>query len=197
MPDIKELRIDFISDSDAELESFLKDCCPTQLSMLAVNWMANKNEEINSKFYVDSFSVAAAAVIKEACFQYINFSAEDLQTVVKAAHNAEHIVFCDCSIHCTSTLDFGADLSYNTKFISFQGWGSMRNQERTTDWKTDPNSFKNIVDAISRSGLRTSLKKISIKFNQTLSLYKVQALFEAKGMHHIRVVNDDCWPSYW
>ena len=43
---------------------------------------------------------------KEVYFNCIDFSAQDLQTVVKAARNAERIVFDFCCINCSSGLDF-------------------------------------------------------------------------------------------
>ena len=191
LPDLKGIRIDKISDTDADLASFLSDCTPTSLKLLAVNCSINSYTGIKSKFYVDLFSQAAARTTKEVYFNCIDFSAEDLQTVVRAAHNAERIVLSFCCIHCSSGLDFGVDLSYNTKFLSFQEWGYTRFKERTTDWIADPSKFSLIVDAISKSGLKNSLEKLSISLNQTLSVSKVQEELSAKGMSHISVVEED------
>ena len=122
LPNFKGIQINYISDADADadLASFLSDCTPAQLKLLTVNWDAICNTGIKSKFYVDVLSREAARTTKEVFFCCIDFSAEDLQTVVRASHNAERIVFHLCCIHCSSGLDFGADLSYNTKFLSFQ-----------------------------------------------------------------------------
>ena len=65
---------------------------------------------------------------------------------------------------------------------------------RTTDWKTDPSCFENIVDAIKNSGLKDSLQKVSIDYNQTLSKEKVQELFNSKGMSHITVTEENQIP---
>ena len=194
LPNLNGIRIEQISDEDADLASFLRDCTPTRLKLLAVNYIRNGTTGIKSKFYVDAFSEAAARTTKEVFFQCIDFSAEDLQTVVRAAHNAERIVFWFCDIHCTSGLDFWADLSYNTKFLSFQFWGSTTYKERTTDWKADPSKFSLIVDAIGSSGLRTSLKKLSIAFNETLIVSKVKEELSTKGMSHISVVEENPGP---
>ena len=120
LPDLNGIRVEHISDADADLASFLNDCTPARLKLLAVNWDSNSATGIKSKFYVDAFSGAAARTTKEVYFKCIDFSAEDLQTVVRAARNAERIVFYFCCVHCSPGLDFGADLSYNTKFLSFQ-----------------------------------------------------------------------------
>ena len=194
LPNFKRIQISCISDADADLASFLSDCTPVRLKMLWVNYWANNITAIKSKFYVNAFLGAATRTTKEVYFGCIDFSAEVLQTVVRAARNAERIVFCFCWIHCSSGLDFGADLSYNTKFLSFQFWGDTSFKERTTDWKVDPSKFSLIVDAIGSSGLKTSLEKLSIAWNQSLSASKVQEELNAKGLSHIFVVEESVAP---
>ena len=193
LPDLKRIQIDHISDADADLACFLRDCTPAKLKLLWVNYNINSITGIKSKFYVDAFSEAAARTTKEVYFTCIDFRSEDLQNVVRAARNAERIVFNLCCIHCSSDLDFGADLSYNTKFLSFQMWGH-RVKERTTDWKVDPSKFSLILGAIGSSGLRASLEKLNIAWNQTLSASKVQEDLNAKGMSHISVVEETPGP---
>ena len=186
LPNVKGIRIDYISEAD--LTSFLSDCTPARLNLLSVNYFAHSYTGIKSKFYVDAFSEAARRTTKVIYFNCIDFSAEDLQTVIKAACNTEKIVFNFCCIHCSSGLEFGANLSYKTKFLSFEFWGSNDYEERTTDWKTDPLTFSLIVDAIGSSGLRTSLEKLSIYDSPTLSASEIQKELNAKGMPHISVV---------
>ena len=188
LPNLNGIRVDYILNKNADLASFLSDCTPARLKLLAFNHFTIGFEGIKSKFYVDAFSEAAASTTKEVYFKCINFSSEDLQTVVRAARNAERIVFCNCSIHCSSGLDFGAELSYNTKFLNFQFWGTTKWRQRKTDWKADPSKFSLIVDAIGSSGLRASLERLSIAYNQTLSASKLQEELNAKGMSHISVV---------
>ena len=190
LPDLNGIQIQYISDADAELASFLSDCTPARLKLLVVNRFVNSNIGIKSNFYVDAFSEAAARTTKEVFFTCIDFSAEDLQTVIRTARNAERIVFNWCCIHCSLGLDFGADLSYKTKFLSFQQWGTTFHKERMTDWKADPSKFSLIVDAINSSGLKSSLQKLSIAWNQTLSKSKVQEELNVKGISHISVVEE-------
>ena len=187
LPDLNGIRIDYISDGDADLASFMSDCTPASLQLLAVNYYVNNDTGIKSEFYIDAFSEAARRTAKEVYFTWIDFSSEDLQTVVRAAHNAERIVFDFCCIHCSPGIDFGADLNFKTKFLSFQFWGS-NSKERTTDWKADPSKFSLIVNAISKSGLRASLEELNIYDNPTLSALKVQEELNTKDMSSISVV---------
>ena len=197
LPDLYGILISFISDADADLASFLTYCTPSSLKLLAVNHCTNNPKGINSKFYIGAFSEAARRTKKQVYFKGIDFRAKDLQTVVRAARNAEIIVFNFCCIHSSSSIDFGADLNYNTKFLSFQWWGCLKFKVRTTDWKTDPSKFSLIVDAISSSGLKASLQKLNIYGNETLPVSKVQKELNAKGMSHISVVEKDPYILYW
>ena len=190
LPDLSGIQVDYISDADEGLANFLELCTPAHIKLLTINYSPNSSIWINSKYYINAFSEAAARTTKEVYFSCIDFSAEDLQTVVRAAHNAERIVFWFCCIHCSPGLDFGTDLNYKTKFLSFQQWGSKYFDNRTTDWKEDPSSFSLIVGAIDSSGLRASLQKLSIAYNETLSASKVQEELNSKGMSHISVVQE-------
>ena len=194
LPDLNGIRVDYISDTNTDVTCFLSDCTPARLKLLNVNCLRNSDSGIKSKFYVNAFSEAAVRTTKEVYFSCIDFRAKDLQTVIRAAHSTERIVFYFCCIHCSSGLDFGADFSYKTKFLSFQSWGNTNHKERTTDWKADPSKFSLIVDAIGSSGLKASLKILSIAWNQTLSASIVQEELNAKGMSHISVVKEFVYP---
>ena len=190
LPDLNWIRVDCVLDADTDLASFLSNCTPARLKLLNVNYYSNLSTGVKSKFYVDAFSEAAARTTKDIFFTCIDFTAEVLQTVVRSACNAKRIVFDLCCIHCSSGLDFGADLSYNTKLLSFQNWGSINWIEGTTDWKADPSKFSLIVDAIGSSGLRASLQKLNIYVNDTLSASKVQEELNSKGMSYISVIEE-------
>ena len=191
LPDLYLIEIDDMLDADADLAIFLNECTPARIDDFFVNNYSKIFTGIKSKFYINAFSETAVRTVKTIFFRYIDFSAEDLQTIVRAAHNAEEIKFNCCCIHCSSDLDFGADLKYNTNFLSFQGWGDINKEERMTDWKTDPSSFSLIVDAICGSGLRVSLQSLDISYNETLSASKVHAKFVAKGMPNIYIVQEN------
>ena len=190
LPNLNGIRIDCISDADADLANFLSYWITIRLQKLEINLSPKSWIGIKSKFYVDAFSEAARRTTGRVYFRCIDFSAEDFQTVVRAAHNAEEIVFSCCCIHCSSDLDFGGSIKYYTKVLSFDNWGSTYSKERTTDWKADPSTFSFIVDAIGSSGLKDSLTKLNIRGNMTLSVSKVQEEIDAKGMSHISVVEE-------
>ena len=164
LPYLKGIQINYILDANADFEiaRFIRDYISNHLSLLAINWDRNYYCGINSKLYINAFSKAVSKISKEIFFACFVFNANDLQSIVKAAHNIERIIFCNFDIQCSPGLNFGADLIYNTKCLSFQWWGTTTHNERKSDWKADPSFFSLIIDAIGSSGLRTSLEKIDI-----------------------------------
>ena len=190
LPNFETIRIDDIWDLDADLVDFLCNCTPALIQNLIINLFVSCKTGVKSEFYIDAFSESAARTVKQVFFKCIKFSSEDLQTIVRAASNAEEILLWHCCIHCSPGLDFGADLNYKTKLLGFTGWGDTKSEERTTDWKSDPSKFSFIVNAIAGSGLKVSLQKLNIYVNQTLSVSKIQAELDAKGMPHISVVEE-------
>ena len=142
---------------------------------------------IKAKIYCDSLSKVANVVTKELYIRFFEFSAKEFQQLVKASYWVQEITFWDCSISCSTALDFGKKIKYKTNFLSFQCWGNIDNYSLTTDWKYTPSSFSNIVDAIGNSGLKDSLKQIDISYNQTLDKSSVQALLDSQGIMSILI----------
>ena len=132
LPDLKGIRIDNISNTNKDIVRFLSECTPEHLNLLIINFQLNSSCRVKAKFYIDSFSRAAAKTYKEVYFYGIEFMAEDLQTVFNTARNAMMIVFDFCCIHCSSGYNFVADLDYNIEYLSFQQWGHMSSEE--SDW---------------------------------------------------------------
>ena len=184
-----------ISDWDEELANFLESCLPTRLKLLCINSSFISRTPVKANFYLNSLLKAVNCVTREVFIRLFEFSSEDLQQLVKAAHKVEKIVLSACSIHCSSDLDFGATTKYNTKCLSFWEWGKLSIQELTTDWKENPSCFSHIVDAIGNSGLRYSLTELNIRLNETLNIAEVQQLLDDKGMEHIYVSEEYQEPS--
>ena len=72
--------------------------------------------------------------------------------------------------------------------MGFAYCGSTDYKDRKSDWITTPSCFKNIVEAISKSGLRDSLEQVDISWNDTLKKDEVQAMFNELEMTYISVV---------
>ena len=195
LPDIKRIQIYYLSDSDKDLVNFFLNSIPSHLKILYIQHWASNGIPINYKLDINSFSNAVAAVTRVVYISCFEFSAADLQQLIRAACNAERIVLYLCSVHCSSALDFGATIEYKTNYLGFDCWGNTSDRDLTTDWKVDPSCFSNIVDAIGSSGLKQSLTKLGIYSNQTLKKKEVQELLNDNGMGHIEVVEENSSPN--
>ena len=195
LPDMKRIQICCYSDSDTDLVDSFLNWNTNNLKILCIYRNALIGTPIKYNLDINSLSKSVAAVTREVYISCFEFSAADLQQLIRAAFKAERIIFNLCSIHCSSALDFGAKIKYSTNYLGFDCWGDTSSTETKTDWKTNPFCFSYIVDAIGNSGLKRSLIKLNIYENQTLEKQKVQELLTAKGMKHIKVVEEESDPS--
>ena len=182
------IRIDFISDRNKELNSFLQNWVPSKIDLLSVNCYNNSPTGIKMGFYIDSISMAIRSVSKEIYLECFEIKEPELEQIIKFAFNWEKLILCFSDINCSKKLDFNVSAKFKIKFLSFAGCGNTFSPYRKTDWKSTPSCFKNIVEAISKSGLKDSLQQFDIAWNQTLKKDEVQAMFNELGMPHISVV---------
>ena len=84
-------------------------------------------------------------------------------------------------------MDFGENIKYITKTLSFKFCGNMKLKNVTTDWKINLSAFLNIIDAIGKSGLKQSLTKIDISSNDTLDKANIKEYLDVKNMAHILI----------
>ena len=195
LPKIKRIKIDNISDDDKDLLNFFEYWIPFQLDLLWINYTKINTTGIKANYYINSLCKAITTVTKEIVLDCFEFTEQELEQVLKASFNCERVLIIFSDIHCSKSLDFKISQKYKTKYLSFQAWGRTDCTDRKADWKTDASKFENIVDAVSKCGLKDSLEKFDIWANQTLSKGKVQLLFNSKGMTHISVVDNGANPS--
>ena len=194
IPNIRKITIDFISDGNKELNSFFQNWVPSKIDLLSVNYCYNTHTGIKMGFYIDSISKAMKLVQKEIYLGCFEIKETELEQIIKSASNWERLILYFSDILCSKKLDFGVYDKCKIKFLSFAGCGHTRYKERKTDWKSTPSCFKNIVEAISKSGLKDSLEQVDIYYNQTLNKHEVQSMFNELGMSHISVVQNYTLP---
>ena len=190
LPNIRKIKIDHISDGNKELNSFFQNWVPSKIDLLWVNRNRNTPTGIKMDFYIDSISKSIKSVEKEIYLTWFEIKEPELEQIIKSASNWERLIFRYSDIHCSKKLDFSVSDKYKIKFLSFTFCGYTGSKDRKTDWITTPSSFKNIVEAISKSGLKDSLEKVDIYWNDTLKKDVVQAMFNELGMSHISVVEE-------
>ena len=189
LPNIRRIQIDYISDWNKELNSFLQNWVPSKLDLLSVNNLPNTNTGVKMGFYIDSISKAIKSVSKEIYLECFEIKESELEQIIKSASNWERLIIDYWDIHCSKKLDFSGYEKYKIKFLGFAECGYTGSKDRKSDWITTPSCFKNIVEAISKSGLKDSLEEIDIIYNDTLKKDEVQAMFNELEMSHISVVD--------
>ena len=181
LPDLKGIHISIPSKESADLNAFLDDCVPAKLELFAIQCCGAYT---NASFYIDSLSKAVGAVAKQVYLCYLKFTAADLQKLVRAACNAEQIAFWNCQIDFEDALDFGAKVKYNTESLSFNCFNTLIKVDGD---KKDFSNYSKVVDAIAKSGLKSSLTKIYIGWNDASVVEEAQRLLSVKGMTHISI----------
>ena len=190
LPNIKKIKIDYVSEENKELNSFFKNWVPSKLDFLWVNHISSSNTGIKIGFYIDSISKAIKSVSKEIYLECFEMKESELEQIIKSASNWERLILQNGDIHCSKKLDFSVSSKYKINYLSFKYCGNTYSKDRKTDWISTPSSFRNIVSAISRSGLKDSLQQVNIAANDTLDEDEVQARFNELGMPHISVVEE-------
>ena len=187
-----------LASSQAEIKHsihFFQNWVPSKLDLLLVNFPHNNSTGIKMNFYIDSISKAIRSVSKEIYLSCFEIKEHELEQIIKSASNWERLIFYFSDIHCSKKLDFGVSVKYKIKFLSFYNCGNTSFKDRKSDWKKTPSSFKNIVEAISKSGLKDSLQEVDIWDNQTLKKDVVQVMFNKLKMPHISVVLRGAFPT--
>ena len=190
LPYIRRIQIDKVTASDYDLNPFLLNWIPDQIELFWMNWKFISNDAIKVDLYLDALCKTLRTVTKEVYLWGILLDESTLEKVVKSASNSERLVLRWCKISCSSALDFSTPSKYNTKFMSFTNWG---NSSRNSDFKTNPSLFENIVEAISKSGLKDSLQILDIPYCG-LDKEKVKGLFITHGMSNVSIVEESPQP---
>ena len=188
LPNIRRIQIDRISDGNKELNSFFQNWVPSKLDLLSVNYSYNTYTGIKMDFYIDSISKAIKSVQKEIYLKCFEINEPELEQIIKSSSDWERLILDFWDIHCSKKLDFSVSAKCKIKFLSFKQCGSTGSKDRKSDWKSTPSCFKNIVETISKSGLRDSLQQVDIYWNPTLKKDEVQVMFNELEMSHISVV---------
>ena len=188
LPNIRKISIYHISFRNKEINSFLQNWVPSKLDLLSLNYYCSSFTGIKMGLYIDSISKAIRSVSKEIVLTRFEIKESELEQIIKSASNWERFIFCSSDIHCSKKLDFSGSVKYKMKFLSFYQCGSTDSGYRKSDWISTPSCFKNIVEAISKSGLKDSLEEFDIYANNTLDKDGAQTMFNKLKMPYISVV---------
>ena len=187
IPQIKRIAINRLNGNDSNLNLFLSNWVPQNLTFLSINnpWIDGKLTAKMS-FYSSSLTTSLKKVTKEIFLQLFEMDESDLESVIKASCNSERLVLYWCDLKWSRPMNFKCSSTYKIKCIWLNLWGRS---PRKTEWLSNPSLFSNIVSAIGDCGLRNSLTTLNV-YACKLDKIKVQQMFDKNSMSHVKVIED-------
>ena len=112
-----------------------------------------------------------------------------ISEIFKASCNINSVRIQWCKIVIDNNLDFGHNLTYSTKCISFMGTGFQHNDY--ANWNNNQSDLVKILQAIKSSPLFCSLESINLR-NCGLKSDEIESLLELENfkLEHIKLLAD-------
>ena len=113
IPRIKRIAINRLNDNDSNLNLFLSNWVPQNLTYLAVNYsFIDWRKPTKMSFYSSSLTTCLKKVTKEIYLRLFEISESDLEAVVKASCNSERLVLYAWDLKWSRPMDFKSSSKY-------------------------------------------------------------------------------------
>ena len=113
IPQIKRIAISKLNGSDSNLNLFLSNWVPQNLTYLSINSpYINKNKSTKTNFYLNSLTTSLKKVTKEIFLNVFEMGESDLEEVIKASCNSEILVLRYCDLKWSKPMDFKCSSTY-------------------------------------------------------------------------------------
>ena len=113
IPQLKRIRITNLNDSDSNLNLFLSNWVPQNLTYLNINNPCiNYLKPTKMNFYLSSLTTCLKKVTKEIFLELFEMDESDLETIVKASCNWERLVLFACDLKWSRPMDFKCSSTY-------------------------------------------------------------------------------------
>ena len=110
---LKRIWISFLKDSDSNLNLFLTNWVPQNLTYLSINFPhINLNKPSKMNFYLNSLTTSLNKVTKEIFLNVFEMDESDLEAVIKASCNSERLVLRYCDLKWSRAMDFKCSSTY-------------------------------------------------------------------------------------
>ena len=110
------------------------------------------------RHYLDAILPHIHKVSKEIYFRLFKINNKDLSNIIKVSANCDRLILRGATIVNCGNIDFGKDLAYKIRFISFENTG----RQEYSNWKKNKIQYNQIIDAIKNSGLFNSLNSLCL-----------------------------------
>ena len=113
LPHIERLSIDpLLSEYSPSLNQFLLECMPPSLTQLEINYSLNNTANAPADLYCDGLARAVTSATEEVLLDNLDMSGPTFEAIVKAASQAEQLVFSSCTIDSSGELDLSGPSEY-------------------------------------------------------------------------------------
>ena len=113
IPQIKRIWITHLKDSDSNLNLFLSNWVPQNLTYLWINYpYIDFHKPTKMSFYLNSLATSLKKVTKEIYLKLFDMDESDLETVIKASCNSERLVLCWCDLKWSRSMNFKCSSTY-------------------------------------------------------------------------------------
>ena len=113
IPQIKRIAISHLNGSDSNINLFLTNWVPQNLTYLNINYYwINGNLPIKMSFYLSSLTTCLKKVTKEIFISVFEMDESDLEAVVKASCNLESLVLFYWDLKWSRPMNFKCSSTY-------------------------------------------------------------------------------------
>ena len=113
IPQLKRIAISHLNGSDSNLNLFLSNWVPQNLTYLWINCpYIDSSKTTKMSFYLSSLTTSLKKVTKEIFLELFEMEESDLETVVKASCNSERLVLYWCDLKWSRPMDFKCSSTY-------------------------------------------------------------------------------------
>ena len=180
-------------DGNDLLNNFFEFWTPSKIDQLVINFDSGINN-VKMDFYSKSITKTINSVSKDIYLCGFDIKEWELEQIVNSSSNSDEISFWECTINWSENLNFNITDKCKTTLICFNKWEFTSEYDRISDLISTPPGFENIVEAIGKCNLKTSLKKVYVGWGRELNKDEVQLLFNKYDMDHVIVVQDAIKP---
>ena len=113
IPQLRRIRISYLNGSDSNLNLFLSNWVPQNLTLLWINYPPiNYIKPTKMNFYLNSLTTCLKKVMKEIYLYLFEMDESDLESVVKASCNSERLVLSYWDLKWSRQIDFKWSSTY-------------------------------------------------------------------------------------
>ena len=113
IPRLKRIAITHLNGRDSNLNLFLSNWVPQNLTYLSINDpFIDYRFPTKMNFYLSSLTTCLKKVTKEIFLKLFSMDESDLESVVKASCNSERLVLYGCDLKWSRPMDFKCSSTY-------------------------------------------------------------------------------------